>query len=123
MHERGIGFAREHPVGDVGHRLRVQAVAAHWHVRPTLANRRNRLPCDAHRGVHRDRDRDAVGPIGQRRIPRLGRQVETADVVAPIAQTRGRRGHVQRLVPELVAGNEQNAHYAMTAVGCTARTR
>src|SRR5205085_6947915 len=75
----------------------------------TTLFRSNRLPGDAHRGVHRDRDRDAVGPIGQRRIPRLGRQVETADVVAPIAQTCGRRSHVQRLVPELVAGKDRKS--------------
>ena len=53
---------------------------------------------EASRGVHRDRDRDPVGPLHQLRRPVVDREVEQADLVAAVAQCGGRRGNAERLM-------------------------
>ena len=104
-HERVLVLARDHRVGDV---------AAHRGVEPVATDRLvdggGELADEAGGGVHRHRERDAVGPLDECRVPRVDRRVERAHLVPACAKTGRGRGEVHGLVPELVGRDEEDAH-------------
>ena len=108
--ELGVALPGQDPVGDVGHRGPVEAVAGDREPWPAAAHVVDDLAGDAGRGVHRDAARHPLGPGDQLGVPRLDRPVVAADLVAGGAQPGGRSGDAERLVAELVAGDEQHTH-------------
>ena len=63
-----------------------------------------------HGSVHRDGEGHAVGPLDEAGVPRLDRHVEGAHLVTPCPEGGRRGGDVDRLMPELVGGNQQDTH-------------
>ena len=59
--------------------------------------------------MHRHGERDQVRSANARLVEGLERQVEAVDVVACRAQGSGGRGEAQRLVAELVGGEQEDA--------------
>ena len=67
---------------------------------------------ESHSGVHRHRDRDRLDRLERLSIERRNGEVERDRFVAGRGETRSRRCHVERLMTELIGGDEQNAHAA-----------
>ena len=63
-------------------------------------------------GVHGSRDGDEVGGVEGGGRGRLDGDVERADVVPGVAQSSGRRGEPEGLVPLLVGRDEEDAGHA-----------
>ncbi len=103
-----LGVAGRHDVvGDVRAHARVQAEAAHRNL-----DRRNELAGEAGGGVHGDRARDPVRPRRGGLVPWVDGQIEGPYLVAPVAQEPSGGGEAQRLVTELVGGDEEDADAA-----------
>ncbi len=120
-HETGLVLAGDHPIGEHAHgevaaHRRVEAVQADRKLGASPARRRRRPHREAHGRVHRHREGDGLGPLQGLEIPGLDRQVEAAEVVAHSPQQGGGRGHVQRLVAELVGRDQENPHTARVAL-------
>src|SRR4029078_12793517 len=81
----------------------VEAVAADGHV--DLAGK---LAHHTGRGAHGHGERDLVHAVGQRRIPRVDRDVHGLHVVTARAEECGRACEVARLVTELVGRDEED---------------
>jgi hypothetical protein len=108
--EGGVGLAAEHVVGNVIHEWAIEAVTSDRQLGALFADARDRSPSDAHRGVHRHRERDPLGPRNEIGVPRLDREIQAPDVVTAVAQLRSGRSNQQRLMPELVRSDEEDAH-------------
>ena len=70
-----------------------------------------------HGGVHRHREPDRLRPLHGVGIPRLHAEVQAPQLVPGAAQRGGRRSDVQRLVAQLVGGDQQDAHARPTLAG------
>ena len=104
-HERVFVLAGDDGVGDVVAHRGVEAVATDG-----FGDRRGQLTCEPGGRVHRYRERDAIGPVDQRRIPRIERRVERAHLVAAITEPTGRPREISRLMTEFVGCDEEDAH-------------
>ena len=105
--DRAVGQRADREVA--AHR-RVEAVEADRQLGARAANAGRRPHRQAHRGVHRHREAGGLRPLECAGVPALDRQVEAAHLVPGPTQRSRRRGHVQRLVAELVGRDEQDAH-------------
>ena len=84
--ERGVAFAGEGAIRGVGRLRAIQPEGGDRQVGPLLPDRIDRAPSDAHGGVHRHRERDAIGPIDQIGIPELYREIDGPHVVPTRSQ-------------------------------------
>ena len=67
---------------------------------------------ETHGGMHRHREGDGVGAVQTRAVPVLHCEIDSDDVDASRGEGRRRRGDVDRLTPQLVRGDEEQAHRA-----------
>ena len=110
----GDRAARELADHQLAAHRRVQAVEADRQPRVLAAKPAGRVQRQAHGGVHRHREADRLRPVQCVGIPGLHAQVQAADFVPGAAQGGGRGRDVQRLVVQLVGGDQQDAHAART---------
>ena len=113
--ERRLVLAGDHARGE----LTLDQLAADRGIEPVEADRQPGVLAahsarsaerQAHGGVHRHREADRLGPLQGGGVPRLHAEVQAADLVPGAAQRGRRRRDVQRLVAQLVGGDQQDAH-------------
>ncbi len=89
---------------------RVQPVEADREIGSAAAHPCCTLDGEAHRSVHRHREGNGLSPIRRPAIEWLDGEVEGADVVACSAKSAGGDGDVERLMAELIGGDDQDSH-------------
>ncbi len=92
----------------------VQPVEGDRHLRAVGAHSPGDRDGEPHRGMHRDRERDPVGPPSGPFVELLHRKVETANLVTRRLQRRRRRRQVERLVTQFVCGDKEQAGHVRT---------
>src|SRR5438445_1411051 len=113
LDQGGIGFAAQDGVGDAGQEIlgvegRVEAIE-----REVTGGVHGPRPlgdgdAEAERRVHWDGDRDEARPAHLLGIERLDGDVQQGRAISPALEERRRPGDGQRLVAELVTGDEED---------------